>query len=81
MSFLKSYLSKIKEKLSKDSTLKNIKDELKKYQGMAQNYLEILRRLEQRTPSRGILDLPSSMTGESMKLTKEELLPLRIQVE
>jgi len=72
MNFFKSFWSKVKKKFSKESSLKNIKNELKKYQGMAQNFLEILRRLEQRTPSRGILDLPPSMMGESMKLTKEE---------
>lgn len=72
MSFFKSCRSKIKKKISKENTLKNIENELKKYQEMAQIYLEILRRLEQRTPPKGILDLPPSLTGESMKLTEEE---------
>ncbi len=72
MRFFKSLWSKIKKKKSKENSLKNIKNELKKYQEKAQIYLEILRRLEQRTPPRGVLDFPPSMTGESMKLTKEE---------
>lgn len=72
MSFLKSCWSKIKKKLTKENTLKDIKKELKEYQEKAQIYLEILKKLEQRTPSRGILDLPPSMTGESIRLTKEE---------
>ena len=63
---------KMKNQPSKENDLKSIKNELKEYQGKAQIYLEILKRLEERTPRRGLLDLPAFMTGESMKLTKDE---------
>jgi len=72
MSFLKSCWSKIKKRFSKGYAFKDIKNELKEYQEKAQTYLEILKRLEQRTSSRGILDLPPNITRESMRLTKEE---------
>ncbi|MHA1233008.1 MAG: hypothetical protein ACTSPQ_20470 [Candidatus Helarchaeota archaeon] len=72
MSFIKSWFSKIKNKVSKHNSLEIIKNELKEYQQKAQVYLEILRRLEQRIPSREIFDLPPNITGEPMRLTREE---------
>ena len=54
------------------NNLNLIKNELNEYKEKAQLYLEILKRLEERTPRRGLLDLPPFLTREPMKLTKEE---------
>jgi len=40
-----------------ESRIQNTKKEIQKFIEMAQNYLEIIKRAEERTPKRGIMDL------------------------
>lgn len=55
-----------------ESKTQNVKTELQKYQNLAKIYLDIIRKIEQRTPKKGIFDLPDFMTGKGMNLTQEE---------
>ena len=54
------------------SKIPNIKRELKKYQDLAKNYLDIIRKIDQRTSKKGILDFPEFMTVDKLKLSQEE---------